>query len=310
MSDYLLGIDGGGSKTAVILARRDGTPLGRGEGEPSNHHSVGKENAFAALDAAISQAWIAARMREQPVAAAVLGMAGVDRPQDSSVFEHWIAERFPAARVRLVNDGQIALAAGTPQGWGIVVLSGTGSIIFGQDEQGRTARAGGWGYLMGDEGSGYHAALAALQAVARAYDGRGPATTLTQPVTAFFQVESAPDLIAAVHQPNRTRAEIARLSRLVDEQALAGDAVAQRIIQSAAEELAAGVQAVAVQKLHLEALPAVLAGGFLVHGVSLQTALLARVKALGITLDPVQTVEEPVWGAVRLAAKLLEEEAA
>ena len=306
MSDYLLGIDGGGSKTAVMLARRDGTLLGRGEGGPSNHHAVGKESTFEALDAAISQAWLDAGLREQPVAAAVLGMAGVDRPQDSLVFEHWIADRFPAARVRLVNDGQIALAAGTPQGWGIVVLSGTGSIIFGQDEHGRTARAGGWGYLMGDEGSGYLVALAALQAVAKAFDGRGPVTSLTQSVTAFFQVDSPPDLIAAVHQPGRTRAEIARISRLVDEQALAGDAVANRIINQAAGELATGVQAVAVQKLRLETLPAVRAGGFLVHGVSLQTALLAQVKALGIALEPVQTVAEPVRGAVKLAAKLLE----
>lgn len=306
MSDYLLGIDGGGSKTAVMLARRDGTLLGRGQGGPSNYHAVGRENAFQALDAAISQAWSAAGMYEQPVAAVVLGMAGVDRPLDSLVFEHWIADRFPAARVRLVNDGQIALAAGTPQGWGIVVLSGTGSIIFGQDEHGRTARAGGWGYLMGDEGSGYLAALAALQAVAKAFDGRGPATSLTQRVTAFFQVDSPPDLITAVHQPGRTRAEIARLSRLVDEEALAGDAIANRIINQAAGELAAGVRAVAVQKLHLDQLPAVLAGGFLVHGVSLQTALLAQVKALGIALEPVETVEEPLRGAVKLAAKLLE----
>jgi N-acetylglucosamine kinase-like BadF-type ATPase len=306
MSDYLLGIDGGGSKTAVLIARRDGTPLGRGEGGPSNYHAVGKEKAFEALDAAISQAWVDTGMHEQPVAAAVLGMAGVDRTQDSLVFEHWIAKRFRDAQVRLVNDGQIALAAGTPQGWGIVVLSGTGSIIFGQDEQGQTARAGGWGYLMGDEGSGYQAALAALQAVAKAFDGRGPATSLTQRVTAFFQAGSPPDLIAAVHQPDRTRAEIARLSRLVDEEALAGDAVAQRIINNAVGELAAGVQAVAVQKLHLDTLPAVLAGGFLVHGISLQTALLAQVKGLGITLEPVQTVEEPVRGAVKLAAKLLQ----
>lgn len=310
MSDYLLGIDGGGSKTAVILARRDGTLVGRGEAGPSNYHSVGKANAFHALDRAVSQAWNTAGMSEQPVAAAVLGMAGVDQPKDSLVFEQWIAKRFPDARVRLVNDGQIALAAGTPQGWGIVVLSGTGSIIFGQDEQGRTARADGWGYLMGDEGSGYHAALAALQAVAKAFDGRGLATSLTQRVTTFFKVDSPPDLIAAVHQSDRTRAEIARLSRLVDEEALAGDAVAQRIINQAAWELAAGVQAVAVQKLHLTSLPAVLAGGFLVHGVSLQRALLTQVKALDITLEPVQTVEEPVWGAVRLAAKLLEEGAA
>jgi len=306
MSDYILGIDGGGSKTAVILARRDGTPLGQGQAGPSNYHAVGEANALQALDRAVSQAWNTAGMTVQPVAAAVLGMAGVDRPQDSLVFEHWIAKRFPDARVRLVNDGQIALAAGTPQGWGIVVLSGTGSIIFGQDESGRTARAGGWGYLMGDEGSGYQAALAALQAVAKAFDGRGPATSLTQRVTAFFKVDSSPDLIAALHQPERTRVEIARLSRLVDEEALAGDAVAQRIINHAAGELATGVQAVAVQKLHLDTLPAVLAGGFLVHGVSLQTALLAQVKALGITLQPVQTVDEPVRGAVKLAAKLLE----
>ncbi|TLN23911.1 N-acetylglucosamine kinase, partial [bacterium] len=201
MSDYLIGIDGGGSKTAVILARRDGTPLGRGEDGPSNYHAVGKENSFTALDQAISQAWAQAGLAEGSLAAVVLGMAGVDRPEDSTVFENWIAARFPGARVKLVNDGQIALAAGTPQGWGVVVVAGTGSIIFGQDEHGRTARAGGWGYLMGDEGSGYIAALAALQAVARAHDGRGPQTSLTRRILDFYRVAAPPDLIAVVHHP-------------------------------------------------------------------------------------------------------------
>lgn len=305
MSDYLIGIDGGGSKTAVVLARLDGSPVGRGEGGPSNYHAVGLENAFAALDEAISAAWMQAGIPEQPVSAVVLGMSGVDRPEDSTVFETWTARRFPGVHVKLVNDGQIALAAGTPQGWGVVVVSGTGSIIFGQDEHGRTARAGGWGPLFGDEGSGYRAALEAIQAVARAHDGRGPATSLTQRVLAFFQVTAPPDLIAAVYRPENSRAEIARLSRAVDEEALAGDPVAQRIVQRAAEELAAGVQSVAVQQLHLQTVPIALAGGFLVHGRSLQTAFLDRVKAIGIPLDSVDSVEEPVWGAVRLAMRML-----
>lgn len=306
MSDYLLGIDGGGSKTAVILARRDGTMLGRGEGGPSNYHAVGKENAFAALDQGIALAWAQAGLAEQPVAAVVLGMSGVDRPEDSSVFKTWIAMRFPQARVRLVNDGQIALAAGTPQGWGVVVVAGTGSIVFGQAPDGRIARAGGWGFLMGDEGSGYKAGLSALQAVARAHDGRGPDTSLTRRVLAFYQIAAPPDLITVVHDPGSTRADLARLSRLVDEEALAGDAVAAGIIQQAADELAACVQAVVVRQLHLSTVPAALAGGFLVHGRALQGAFLARVRQSGIDLDPVTLVEEPVWGAVRLAAKLAE----
>ncbi len=304
MSDYVIGIDGGGSKTAVILAHADGSLVGRGEGGPSNYHTVGQENAFSALDEAISIAWAQAGIAEQPLAAVVLGMSGVDRPEDSAVFESWIAKRFPGARVRLVNDGQIALAAGTPQGWGVVVVAGTGSIIFGQDEHGRTARAGGWGPLFGDEGSGYRAALEAIQAVAKAHDGRGPATSLTQRVLAFFKVAAPPDLIAAVYRPENSRAEVARLSRTVDEEALAGDAVAQAIIQRAADELAAGVQAVAVQHLHLKTVPTALAGGFLVHGRSLQAAFLASAKGLGIVLDPIHPVEEPVWGAVRLAMRM------
>lgn len=306
MSGYVIGIDGGGSKTAVILAGRDGSLVGRGEGGPSNYHVVGKERAFAALDESISAAWAQAGLQEQPLAAVVLGMAGVDRPVDRAIFQDWITRRFPQTSVRLVNDGQIALAAGTPDGWGVVVVAGTGSIIFAQDAQGHFTRAGGWGHLMGDEGSGYRAALEALQAVVRQYDGRGPATSLTERLLAFYQVAAPPDLVAVVYHPDSSRAALARLSRLVDEEALAGDAVAQGIIQRAADELAAGVQAVVVQNLHLQTVPAALAGGFLVNGQSLRAALLASVRSLGIKLDPVNTVEEPVWGAVRLAVRMIE----
>ncbi len=306
MNELVLGIDGGGSKTIALLADASGNIVGRGESGPSNYHAVGQETALAALDQAISAAVTSSGLPEAAVKAACMGMAGVDRPQDFALFAGWADRRFPGVPVKLVNDAQIVLAAGTPQYWGVAVISGTGSIVIGQDRSGNTARSGGWGYLMGDEGSGYQVGLAALQAAAKAADRRGPETSLTGRLLAYFEVESPAQLISAVYRPEINRPFIARLSRLVDEEAQKRDPVSLQIMDQAAVELALAIKAVA-QKLHLQAkIPAALAGGFLVRGKSLQVALIRAVDQLGFTLEPVAAVQEPVHGAVKLALKSLE----
>ena len=167
----LMGIDGGGSKTAALLADETGRVLGRGAAGASNFQIVGHEAAQAAIVAAMAAATAAAGMAPQPpLSALCIGLSGVDRPGERVSFQQWAAALYPAARVLIANDAELVLAAGTPQGWGLALICGTGAIVYGRSLAGQTARADGWGHLLGDEGSGYAIGLAALRAVMRAYD--------------------------------------------------------------------------------------------------------------------------------------------
>jgi len=305
MSELLLGLDGGGSKTLALLADAAGRIIGRGSAGASNYQNIGATAAWAALDAAIAAAFAAAGLPPGNVAAVGLGLAGVDRPEDRALFEGWAAGRFGGAPVVIANDAELVLAAGTPDGWGIALISGTGSIVFGRSPRGEMARAGGWGHIMGDEGSGYAIGVEALRAVMRAYDGRGQATALTDAVLAHWSLETPTDLVGRVYRESDGTAEIATLAALVDAAAGGGDAVAAAILGAAGRELALTVQAV-VRRLALPMpAPCALAGGAIVKGRAVRAAFQAALDAAGLHLDPITPVTEPAQGAIRLAANLL-----
>ncbi len=159
----LIGIDGGGSHTVAVLATTkqakngafDWSIVGRGEAGPCNHNAVGKDRAFAALDQAVETAFANANILRRSADAACLGLAGVDRADDLALVREWTEKAKLARHVEITNDAALLLAAGTPQGWGLAIVAGTGSIAFGQTPDGRIDRAGGWGHILGDEGSAY-----------------------------------------------------------------------------------------------------------------------------------------------------------
>ncbi|MGC9400034.1 MAG: N-acetylglucosamine kinase [Anaerolineae bacterium] len=295
---FVVGVDGGGTKTRALVGDAEGDVLGRGEAGPSNVQAVGVAATRAALDAAVAAALDDAGLRGAP-RALCLGMAGAGRAADRAIIEHWAAARFPEAAVRVVHDGRLVLAAGTSEGWGIAVLCGTGSLVYGMDPYGTEARAGGWGYLLGDEGSGYALGRAALRAVARAADGRGPATALTTAVLAHWSLDGPEALIEHVYRPPLPRAAIAELAPLVIAAAEAGDGVAGALVREAGEALADAVRAVVGQLAFPDPIPCALAGSVIVRARSIRRALLNAVSRL--SLAPVASVEEPARGALQLA---------
>jgi len=185
-AELLLGIDGGGSTTCAALADARGRILGVGTAGSSNLQIVGLEGVVAAVEVAIQAARRAAGVAsDAPVKVACLGLAGVDRPGDRERVSTALRVRSLAERLLLVSDSELVLAAGCPEGWGLALVSGTGSICFGRAPDGRTARAGGWGYLLGDEGSGFAIAQQALRLAARTADGRAEAHELLEAALAF-----------------------------------------------------------------------------------------------------------------------------
>ena len=309
--NLVLGIDGGGSGTVALLAQLHGedasrgwTIVGRGEAGPSNIRATGNTSAFTALDQAIERAFAAAKLSRGPVAVACLGLAGAGRPAERDVIRAWAGRMYLAEAIEVTNDASLLLAAGTPDGWGLGVIAGTGSFAFARDRDGASARGGGWGYLLGDEGSGYAIALAGMQALARAADGRGPTTILAQLFSDRLELGGdAQRLIPAIYSGTLDRASIAALAPLVFQAADGGDEVAQEIMAQAARELATTAAAAALRLFEChQAVPVALAGGVLVGQASYRELFLQALGSCGIKVDRVAIVTEPAEGSVRLAS--------
>jgi N-acetylglucosamine kinase-like BadF-type ATPase len=307
--ELLLAVDGGGTKTQALVAGLDGKVLARGLGPSSNLHNVGFAASCQAVATAIEGAlmhvlgpqasgpepWQRARF-----AAACFGLSGVDAPEDEAQVARWIRERTIAPRFLVVNDSELVLAGGTPEGWGIALISGTGSVCLGRTPEGRTARAGGWGPLLGDEGSGYQIAINGLRLAARTADGRADAPAILEAVMRHCSLRDASALIRYVHAPTMGAAELAGLATVVLDAAARGDAAAAAIVEDAARELAGHVEVVA-RKLRLTRPPLALGGGLL-RG-QLKRAVL---DAVTIELGPTAYVPDPSLGAVALARRLVQ----
>jgi len=308
--DLVLGVDGGGSKTVAYLAPLGATetePIGAGEAGPSNPNSAGWQRAMENLEYAVDRAFLTADIPRGPVASACLALAGAGRESDQQRIVEWAHRRNIGNRLHVTHDGEPILAAGTPDCVGIAVVAGTGSFACGRNANGQWARSGGWGHLMGDEGSAYCVARKGLEAAARALDGRGPETTLAD---ALFEAIGAKDrsgMVQAVYGRQSDRRWLASLAKVVVATADAGDLVAVAIMNEAATELARLCGAVADQlqegpsQSHL---PIVLAGGLLVHAPFLRDRLLEEIRSVGLGGADVEVVKQPVLGAVKLAQRI------
>lgn len=299
----LLGVDGGGTRTRVQLVDANGALLGEGEAGTANHHALGMPAAQAELLKAIANAFERAGIPAQRVSTACLGLAGTDRADERAAWTAW-AEKQVAECVMVVNDGALVLAAGTPENWGVALVAGTGSVVLGKTRQGKTARAGGWGYLIGDEGSSYELAREALRAAAQAADGRGPATALLPAILEYWQARDPSELIAHVYRPGAAPAELAVLAPLVTRCAGEGDAVARRLVEQAGQALAMTVRAVCVALDFQEEVPLALTGGLVLSAAAVREALLRALGQTQYRMNPVTPVDAPVRGAVRLARSL------
>jgi N-acetylglucosamine kinase-like BadF-type ATPase len=306
--EFLLAVDGGGTKTQALVADMGGNVVARGLGPSSNHHRVGFEESARAMTTAIEgalqhvvgprslgegPAWRSVR-----IAAACFGLAGIDVPEDEAQVSRWVQGQGIARSFVVVNDSELVLAAGTPEGWGVALISGTGSVCLGRTREGKTFRVGGWGPLLGDEGSAYQVALRALRVATQTADGRASATALLQAVLRHWSLPDANALIRHVYSDSMGQTEIAGVAAVVLNLAGRNDAAALEILNEAARDLAIQVDAV-VRKLGLSRPPVALAGGLL--RANLRHALQAALKS---EVGPIQYVVDPSQGAVVLARRV------
>lgn len=301
----LIGIDGGGTHTLALLADAHGVEIGRGLSGPSNIQAVGEAAALRELDVAVGRAFEAAGRSRSPVSAACLGLAGIDLSEGLDVIHGWSSRVGLAAKLSVANDATLLLAAGTPAGWGLAVIAGTGSIAFTLDESGKDGRAGGWGHLLGDEGSAFQVVLQSLRAAARFADKCGDPTALLDAFVTRMGLKEPRDLIPAVYRREWDRAALAALAPVVFEVAAAGDEVARRVMHHQADELArTAAAAVRNSTLPPADLPVALAGGVLLKSDAYRARFLDSLARFGVSPGAVGLVDEPATGAVVLARRM------
>ena len=237
MSQYFLGVDGGQSSTTAIIGDDAGRVLGIGQGGPCNHIRTGDgrvkfENAIlGCLRAAAAQAQLP--LQQLHFRAACLGFSGGPKDKVDLVRQMVSADHF-----EITNDGLIALVGATGAQPGIIVVSGTGTIAYGRNSLGELGRVGGWGYIFGDEGGGFDITREAVRAALRMEERWGPSTSLRARLIDATGASDANDVMHRFYTNDFPRPRIASYSKLVDEAAREGDAVAIEILNRAAQQLA------------------------------------------------------------------------
>jgi N-acetylglucosamine kinase-like BadF-type ATPase len=293
-----VGIDGGGTKTTLVVVDDSGAEIARSRTGTSNAAVIGHDAAAATLTTALTELADQCRMRP-PFAAAWFGLSGSDRPGDH---RRLLPALEPlAASITMTNDAALVLG-GLPDGIGVAMVAGTGSIAFGRNRAGERARAGGWGHVFSDEGGGYDLTSRMLRAFAAEVDGRGPTTSLTQRLVDHFGLGEPHEIIAHVYDRAMTKGTLASLSTLVIEEAAKGDTVADDILGRAASALAALGVAAAHKLDLLDRLPLALTGGLLLHNPAYRARLLASLSAQA-TITTVELVHDPALTAARALAQ-------
>jgi len=305
-AQFYIGVDGGGTVTRAAILDDQEQIIAQDTAGPSNPLRVGIARAASSIREAIDKACNAAGIQRNDILAAAVGLAGVRRADIRDHMREALRSYLSIDNLELVTDGEIALYGATDGGPGLVVIAGTGSICCGMNAQRKRICAGGWGPIAGDEGGGAWISHKALQAVARAADGRGPETSLTLAACEYFRLATPDDLSTAIYAPTMTNDHLAGFGRPVVKAAQAGDEIAARIVDEAGKELGIAAGAV-IRKLRMEQerFPVACVGGVFAAGELVREPLrhgILRVARRAYLADPLYP---PVIAAARMARSLL-----
>ncbi len=301
---WIIGVDGGGTRTVACAADLSGRVLARVEKGPANYHTIGLP-AFASLVAAIiADLAPAAGLDRAGLALVSLGLAGADRDRDRELLRSALDGLALGCPCLIDSDARIALAAGLgADAAGIVLIAGTGSIAYGRTSDGGIIRAGGWGHLVSDEGSGYDIGRQAIARGLRSMEGRDKPSGLLAKVMDTLGVADIAGLIAFVYSPATAKADIAVLAATVAAAAAAGDELAADILAAAGDELAALVESVLARGFPgSSSVPVATYGGLLLASPLLRQRLAARLAGRAELLPP---GPEPVMGALKIGYEYL-----
>ena len=288
---FIAGIDGGGTHTRLELRDMENRLIRREVFGPFNLNSIG-EDAFRAL---LRQVFAACGSMAE-CASICVGAAGISNPRVGQIFQEELEASGFSGVWKLCGDQEIALR-GAMDGPGVAVIAGTGSICFGKNAQGQTARSGGYGHLIDDGGSGYALGRDVLSCAVQTVDGRSSSPDLLQAVYAQLSAQRPEDIVSFVYSPATDKSAIAKFARIALDQAAKGDAGALRILSRGAAELHDLVLAVQ-NRLGLGGCRIALLGGLLSSENPYQEAVIQALSAIGTPLSP---AHDALWGAAQMA---------
>lgn len=293
-----VGIDGGGTKTTTVVVDAHGVEIARHQGPTSNPSVIGFDGTVGVLRQGLS----AVHADAGAFTGGWIGLAGVDRPGDRERLLPALIDLVPDPRI--TNDGELILAGldGQP---GVGLIAGTGSIALGRNAKGDRARAGGWGHIIGDEGSGWAFGVAALRAIAAEVDGHGEPAPFTPDLLAFWELDDPREVITKTYAPGTGKREIAALARFTMAAARDGWEPARAVVTQGADDLAIQVTAVARQLALPSPLNVALAGGLLLN-VPFYRQLVLTALSERMPLGHVADVPDPALAAARELAHLHE----
>ena len=309
--DVIFAVDTGGTKTAAwlveSLADHSHRLLGDARTSAGNPLSVGFERASAAIHEALLKACQAAHLEDHCAGRAILSIAGAANRDMTQRFIAWAHSHQLAERVAIVSDVLPILAAGTPDCCGVALISGTGSSAYGRAADGRAKRCGGWGYLLGDEGSGYAIGRAALQHTLKSIEEGHAREGLAGTVLDKLGANTVTETTRAIYGGGDPRHAVAALATRVIAAADSGDAHAERILDEAATDLAT----LAARTAHAVGLadsgfPLAVSGGVLINSERLRKKLHAKLHERKCECE-INVVSEPLAGCVRLAEPRFED---
>jgi glucosamine kinase len=300
---YSLGFDGGGTKTDCILLDAKGAVIGEGRGGPANPLRSDYDSAFASLRVAAAEAMTAAKIRPADITGVCAGIAGAGRRSVVRRFLVFLTQEFPSALTHVTTDYEVALEAAVGSGPGVVLIAGTGSVAYGRNAACETARAGGYGPWIGDEGSAFEIGRRAVSAVARARDTDEPLTVMAGMISAALDCPDWDELtLRIMKNPDDV---FPKLFPVVAAAANSEDGAAKEILFSSAIGLG-NLAMIVVRRLGMKSqeFPLVKCGGVFGHSRMLD-ALLDSVLSSGALRAKISRLEiSPAIGAARMAARL------
>ena len=302
LHNLYLGVDGGGTKTHIAIIGNDRQLICEGAAGASNPLRVGVETAVSNIIAAINSACDSVNKNRGDIVSATIGLAGVRRADLKQIIHERVVERLGIKRVQVFTDAEIALHGIGAGKAGLVVIAGTGSVCIGRNVKGEVFSAGGWGPLAGDEGGGAGIALNALHKIAKASDGRGEPTCLSDAAVDYFRAGRLENLSVAIYAPQVDNARIAGFARFVGKAASDGDKVAREILREAGNELGTAACAV-IKKLKLQRskIPIGLVGSVFRSGNLVTDPLLQTVQRIAPKAYLLDKIIIPAYSAAQMA---------
>lgn len=299
--NYYLGIDGGGTKTRLIMVDEAGNLMAECEGGPVNLNSGSYESVEAVLSDMISDVLKKCSAVPSDCLSLCVGAAGAGRHDEKAMIYNIIKKLGFSGKIIVTDDVTIAFYGGLDGAPGVMVISGTGSICFGCNYHGEIFRCGGWGHILGDEGSGYAIGVGVLASVMRAYDGRGPKTAMTSMVLEHLHISSPENMVEYVYRSGAGKKDIASFAKFADDGCELNDPVALSIIDNAAKELHLSVATV-IDHLKFDPIPDVCyGGGVLNRSIFLREKLVSLLKHSYPDINIIAMKKDAAWGAINLA---------